>query len=44
MVSATIDVEDPVFDEFMLPSAIHEFRPYALPSNTMQLMGLFTGM
>ena len=43
MISTTIDIEDPACDPFLVASAMQDFRPFALDSNVMQLMGLFKG-
>ena len=43
MICTTIDIEDPACDPFLVASAMQDFRPYALDSNIMQLMGLFKG-
>ena len=43
MVAATVDIQDPTFDQFLTESAMNEFREQQLAAIIMQLLGIYQG-
>ena len=44
MIAATVDIEDPAFDQFLIQGAVAEFQSHQLATNIMQLTGIFKGI
>lgn len=43
MIATTINVSDPLMEQFLDQMAVAEFAPDHLPANVMQLLGIYKG-